>query len=160
MRANAATMLGTRTGLPSGGIGNRTPRRRGARQDVELHAQPWLVLRAHVHRQRLGDRAEAARLLVAVHPDFERIRTCRSRRGRRRSRTGRTATRPCRSTTDCRRRAVGRPGQRRLYSAGCGAASRRMRRSVSEVSRSLGCCASVSWRCRRTARCPARCSGR
>ena len=44
----------------------------GARQHVELHAQPFGVLRPHVHRERLGDGADAARLLVAVDPHLER----------------------------------------------------------------------------------------
>ena len=38
---------------------------------VELHLEPGAILAAHVHRQRLRDRAEAARLLGAVDPDLE-----------------------------------------------------------------------------------------
>ena len=43
----------------------------GARQRVELELEPAAIVGAHVHRQRLGDRAEAARLLVAVDPGLE-----------------------------------------------------------------------------------------
>jgi hypothetical protein len=43
----------------------------GAGEGVELELEPGAVLRAHVHRQGLGDGAEAARLLGAVHPHFE-----------------------------------------------------------------------------------------
>ena len=43
-------------------------------QRIELHFQPGAVFRAHVHRQRLGDRSQAARLLGTVDPDLERHR--------------------------------------------------------------------------------------
>jgi hypothetical protein len=46
----------------------------GAREHVELELEPAAVVGAHVHRQRLGDGAQAARLLGAVHPHFERHR--------------------------------------------------------------------------------------
>ena len=73
MRANAATMLGTRTSSPSGGIGQSKASSPAVRREhVELHREPGAVLGAHVHRQRLGDGAQPARLLGAVDPDFER----------------------------------------------------------------------------------------
>ena len=40
-------------------------------QRVELQRQPGGVVGAQVHRQRLGQRAQAARLLGAVDPDLE-----------------------------------------------------------------------------------------
>ena len=44
------------------------------REDVELRTQPRAILRAHVHRQRLGDSTQSARLFVAVDPDFKGVR--------------------------------------------------------------------------------------
>ena len=42
-------------------------------QGGELHVQPRAIVGAHVHRQRLGDGAQAARLLGAVDPHLEGI---------------------------------------------------------------------------------------
>jgi hypothetical protein len=44
----------------------------GLGQRFEFERQPAVVVGAHVHRQRLGDGAEAARLLGTVDPGFER----------------------------------------------------------------------------------------
>ena len=44
----------------------------GAREGVELHAQPFAIVRAHVHGERLGHGAEPARLLASVDPHLER----------------------------------------------------------------------------------------
>ena len=43
----------------------------GAGQGVELQLEPAAVVGAHVHRQGLGHRTQAARLVGAVDPDFE-----------------------------------------------------------------------------------------
>jgi hypothetical protein len=40
-------------------------------QRVELELEPLRIVGAHVHRQRLGHRRQAARLLGAVDPDLE-----------------------------------------------------------------------------------------
>ena len=44
----------------------------GLGQHVELELEPAAIVGAHVHRQRLGDGTEAARLIGAIDPDFER----------------------------------------------------------------------------------------
>ena len=70
--------------------------------------EPGRVVGAHVHRQRLGHRTQAARLLGAVDPDLERLHaaSARPRRPpavrRRRARSRRTDARSCRSRPRCR----------------------------------------------------------
>ncbi|UUZ70642.1 hypothetical protein LP416_01515 [Polaromonas sp. P2-4] len=43
-------------------------------QCVELELQPCRVVGAQVHRQRFGQRAQAARLFGPIHPDFKGLR--------------------------------------------------------------------------------------
>ena len=73
MRAKAATTPLTQTGSPSGGNGIWKPcSSRDLASASSFMLQPGAVFRAHVHRQRLGDGAQPARLLGAVDPDLER----------------------------------------------------------------------------------------
>ena len=61
----APTLAGRREGHVEGALlGHR-------RQRVELELEPARVVGTHVHRQRLGQRRQPARLLGAVEPDLE-----------------------------------------------------------------------------------------
>ena len=152
-RANAATMPG-----PAHlAVGRERHLQRllvaGARERVELQLEPAAVVGAHVHRQRLGDRAEAARLLVAVDPGLER--TLRSPACRRRAVGSSVWPMKMQNEARCVERLDhvrvqamlpaaqlrAGSGQRSDDSAGCGMRSRRRRRSGSSR-RSCGC-----WRC-------------
>ena len=115
----------------------------GAGQGVELELQPAAVVGTHVHRQGLGHRAEAARLVGTVHPHLEG--------------EGAGATVGAFHLADEERELArrggqhvvvherlpsgvsGRPGQRRLESTGAGRLLIDRRLLASTISTSCGC---------------------
>ncbi len=81
----------------------------------------------------LATAPEPARLLRAVHPDFERMRVAVLHVADEDRELAEGRFHHVGPRRDCLPASFGRPGQRRLESAGCGAASSRMRRSRAGV---------------------------
>ena len=70
----AATTPGICLCSPCGGKGasDEAPPSGCLGQGLKLEFEPGAIVGAHVHRQRLGDGTEAARLRRAIDPDLER----------------------------------------------------------------------------------------